>query len=164
MACRLSEPNKQTKSSWSLPYARAWNIGLRTVHIALTGILVGGHLFAVSRERLLPWLFASIASGVALTVIEASSGWHWFYQGRGLFVLSKLLLLCAIPWFWDYRVLLLLCVVAIGSVGSHMPGRFRYYSVPHRRVLCAIVLLTIMQGKNIHFLATYASQFVELPL
>ncbi len=131
----MSESGVEVKAGRSLPYARAWNIGLRTVHIALMGILLGGHVFAMSPERLFPWLCASVASGVALTAIEAFSGWRWFYQGRGLFVLFKLLLLCSIPWFWDYRVFILLCVVAIGSIGSHMPGRFRYYSVLHRRVL-----------------------------
>src|SRR6056297_2378622 len=113
--------------------ARAWNIGLRTAHIGITGVLLGGHVFHVSRERLFCWLVASILSGIALTVVEAWSGWKWFYQGRGLFVLAKLLLLGLIPWFWHYRVTLLVAVVAIGSIGSHMPGRFRYYSVVHRR-------------------------------
>jgi len=44
-------------------------------------------------------------------------------------VVLKCLLLCFVPLFWAHRVWLLLAVVVIGSVGSHMPGRFRYFSV-----------------------------------
>ena len=37
--------------------------------------------------------------------------------------------------FWDYRLPILLAVVVIASVGSHMSGRFRYYSVLYREVI-----------------------------
>ncbi len=47
----------------------------------------------------------------------------------------KLILLSLIPWLWDYRVPILGVVIVIACVGSHMPARFRYYSVIHRRVL-----------------------------
>jgi hypothetical protein len=50
-------------------------------------------------------------------------------------VYAKILLMCLIPWIWEYRVTILMLIVVIASVGSHMPGRFRYYSVLHRRVL-----------------------------
>jgi len=126
-----SEQNTQLR----IPYVRAWNIGTRTAHIAVTSVLVGGHVVDVSKTDLVPWLVATIITGVMLIVIEAFPRWCWFYQGRGLFVVVKLMLLAAIPWTWDYRVPILFAVIVIASVGSHMPGRFRYYSVVHRRVL-----------------------------
>ncbi len=118
-----------------IPYARAWNIGLRTTHIATMGVLLGGHVFNVSRDQLLPWLQATIVTGLILAVIEAFPRARWFYQGRGVFVFLKLALMCLIPWLWEYRVAILMLMVVVASVGSHMPGRFRYYSVLHRRVL-----------------------------
>lgn len=118
-----------------IPYARAWNIAVRTAHIAVTSILVGGHAFDVPKPQLMVWLHLTIITGLLLAVIEAFPRWCWFYQGRGLFVLTKILLLALIPWAWDQRVLILLVVIVIASVGSHMPARFRYYSVIHRRVL-----------------------------
>ncbi len=118
-----------------IPCARSWNIGTRTAHIAVTSVLVGGHLFGASKDDLFPWLCATILTGLLLVLIEAFPRWCWFYQGRGLFVIAKLLLLAAIPWAWDYRVPILFAVIVIASVGSHMPGRFRYYSIVHRRVL-----------------------------
>lgn len=119
----------------SLPYARAWNITFRTAHIAAIGILLGGHAFDVAEVRLRGALYASIATGLLLTGVEAYPSGRWLYQGRGVLVMVKIALLCLIPWLWEYRLLILLVVVIIASVGSHVPGRFRYYSIIHRRVL-----------------------------
>ena len=118
-----------------LPYARAWNIALRTAHIAVTGILLGGHAFEVDEGRLRTMLYLSILTGVGLTAVEAYPSCRWLYQGRGVIVLLKLVLLCLIPVWWEHRLLMLLVIVVIASVGSHMPARFRYYSLVHRRVL-----------------------------
>ena len=118
-----------------LPYARAWNIATRTAHIAVTGVLVGGNAFDVEPDRLLVWMYLSIVTGALLVFIEAYPSFRWFYQGRGVFVYCKLFLLCLIPWMWSYRVAILFAVIIIASVGSHMPGRFRYYSFVHRKVL-----------------------------
>jgi hypothetical protein len=108
---------------------------MRTLHIAATGILLGGHVFAVPAARLLPWLALSIASGAGLIGIELYSSAKWLYQGKGVLVMVKLLLIIAVAVFWEQRVWLLLAALVIGSVGSHMPGRFRYYSLMHRRVV-----------------------------
>ena len=118
-----------------LPHARAISIAFRTFHIAAIGILLGGHLFAVPASRLLLWLYLSLISGAGLIGIELYSSCKWLYQGKGVLVLLKLLLVAAVAVFWEQRVWLLLAVLVIGSVGSHMPGRFRYYSFLHRRVI-----------------------------
>lgn len=118
-----------------LPYARSGNIAARTVHIGVTGILFGGHVFDVPADKLFGWLYATILSGAALIFLEAYSHGRWLYEGRGLAVMFKLLLLCSIPWLWPYRVAILAVVVVIASVGSHMSARFRYYSFLHGRVL-----------------------------
>lgn len=114
---------------------RAWNISLRTAHIGVTGILLGGHVFGADRDQLAVWLYLTVLTGVILALIEAYPNPWWFCEGRGVSVLIKLALLGMVPWFWRDRVLLLAAVVVIASVGSHMPGRFRYYSFIHRRVM-----------------------------
>ena len=82
------------------------------------------------------WFYLLTAlTGIGLVVVEVYPSCRWFYQGRGVAVLVKLALLCLMPRFWSYRVLILITVVVIASVGSHMPGRFRYYSFVHRRIL-----------------------------
>ena len=118
-----------------LPYARPINIALRTAHIGVTGIFFGGHAFDIEAERLLIWLFLSIVTGGLLAAVEAYPSCRWFYQGRGVCVYCKLILLCLIPWMWSSRVVILCTVIVIASVGSHMPGRFRYYSFVHHEVL-----------------------------
>ena len=99
------------------------------------GILLGGHAFDVSAERLVSSLWLCIATGVALSISEAGPRLLWFHQLRGLMTLTKLLLMCTVPLFWSHRLAILLVVVVIGSVGAHMPARFRYYSVIHREVI-----------------------------
>jgi hypothetical protein len=114
----------------TLPYGRAWNIGARTAHIAAMAVLVGGHAYDVPAARLYPALWATIGTGVLLVGIEAFSlAFRWAGQGRGLMVLAKLALLLVIPFAWRVRVPILLVVIALASVGSHMPARFRYYSI-----------------------------------
>ena len=76
-----------------LRHQRACNIAFRTVHIAATGILLGGHVFDVEESRLRGSLYLSIATGLGLLVLEAYPSLRWIYQGRGVMVLSKLALL-----------------------------------------------------------------------
>ena len=119
----------------ALPGSRAWNIAFRTAHIGVVGVLFGGHVFEIPKPQLLLWLWLSIATGAALIAIEAFPHARWCYQGRGVLTLAKLLLLCLVPWLWAYRVAILTLVIVLGSVGSHMPRRFRYYSFVDRRVI-----------------------------
>ena len=114
----------------SFPGARAWNIGVRTAHIAASSVLVGGHAFDVPRAGLYPVLWLAIVTGAALVVLEAFSiRLRWLVQGRGVMVLAKLALLLLIPIAWTWRFPILLAVIVLASVGSHMPARFRYYSL-----------------------------------
>ena len=114
---------------------RALNIGFRTAHLCAMGILLGGHAFDLPPERLTVSLWLTIGTGVVLAAVEAGPSFLWFHQGRGLMTMAKLALICAVPFAWDYRLPILLAVVVIASVGSHMPSRFRYYSLIHRRVI-----------------------------
>jgi len=124
-----------TKTSRALPYARTWNIAFRTAHIGVTGVTFGGHVFGMDVERILPWLYLTIITGTLLVIIEAYPNWRWCYQMRGVIVITKALLLCLVPWLWNYRVLILVGVIVIGSAGSHMPRRFRHYSLVDRRLV-----------------------------
>ncbi len=115
---------------------RALSIALRTAHLAVFGLLLGGHAFAVDPMRLLPVLWLTVLTGIGLAAAEMyATGPGWILQGKGLAVLAKVGLLLLVPVFWEERVPLMLAVVVIASVGSHMPGRFRHYSIPHRRVI-----------------------------
>ena len=111
------------------------NIGFRTAHIGAMGILMGGHAFDVLPERLKVVLWLTIGTGVALAAVESGVRLLWFHQGRGLMTMAKLALICAVLVAWDYRLPILLAVIVLASVGSHMSGRFRYYSLIYRQVI-----------------------------
>lgn len=121
-----------------IPRHRALGVALRTAHLMTFGALLGGHLFAVDATRLMPFLVATIASGLGLMALELASTCAWLFMGKGVAVLLKLLVLLMVPAFWEYRVPLLLLTVAIASVGSHMPSRFRHGLVfPGMRRFCS---------------------------
>jgi hypothetical protein len=125
----LPEPRRR------LPHARAWNVGARTIHLAATGLLLGGHFFGVEADTLLPWLYVAIASGSLMFAVELYSSFDWLTEVGGLAVVLKLALLCLVPVVWSARVPLLFAVVAVAGIGSHMPGKYRHYSLRHRRVM-----------------------------
>jgi hypothetical protein len=114
---------------------RALNIALRTAHIGAMGVLFGGHAFDIAPERLKVALWLTIGTGVALAAVEAGPRLLWFHQGRGLMTMGKLALLCTVPFVWDYRLVVFLGVIVLASVGSHMPAKYRYYSVLHHKVI-----------------------------
>jgi len=116
---------------------RAWNIGFRTVHIAVTGVLLGGHAFDAPAGALQPVLWGVIASGAGLVALESYKTCDWVHQGWGLMLLAKLGLLCLVPFLWDVRLPILLVVVVLASIESHMPARYRHYSWLYRRVMKA---------------------------
>jgi hypothetical protein len=118
-----------------LPHSRWWTITARTVHLAATGVLLGGHVFGGESAALRPLLWVAIASGAAMIAIELYPTAHWAHQVCALFVYVKLGVLCLVPFMWEHRVPMLLAVVAIASVGSHAPRRVRHYSLLYRRVM-----------------------------
>lgn len=112
---------------------RAWKIAFRTAHIAAMALVVGGHAFDAATSRIYPWLLTTIVTGAALVAVEARDvSFRWVFEGRGLMVLAKLALLAIVPFAWSARLQILFVVIVIASVGSHMPGRFRHYSVIER--------------------------------
>ena len=118
-----------------IPYERGVNIALRTAHLMTFGILLGGHAFDVPAHRLILFLYLTIASGAGLILLELYSSCRWIYLGKGVMVSLKVALVIAAGVWWEQRVVFLLLVVLAGSVGSHMPARFRYYSFIHGRTI-----------------------------
>jgi hypothetical protein len=118
-----------------LAHARWWNIAARTVHLAATGTLLGGHVFQVPPETLNPLLWTAIVTGGVMIAVEVIPSAHWAHQVCAVFVYVKLLILCLVPLLWAYRVPMLLAVLVLASVGSHAPRRVRHYSLWYRRVM-----------------------------
>jgi hypothetical protein len=118
-----------------LPCERGINIAFRSLHLVAMGILLGGHAFEVAPERLRLWLVLTGITGAGLMGMELYRSCQWAYQGMGVAVWIKLALVAAAGLWWDQRVALLVLAAVIASVGSHMPGPCRHFSLLHGRVL-----------------------------
>ena len=132
--CRHREREKpMTASTFSgqrhLPGRRWIRITLRTGHIVASSVLVGGHVFNLPAAELMLWLWATIATGVALIATDLYQSLLWLREVRGAAVMAKMALLLVIPVWWEARVPVLVAVIVIGSVVSHMPGRLRYWVI-----------------------------------
>lgn len=112
---------------------RAISIACRTMHLAAFGLVLGGVVWGVDGQRLVPAVVATALSGTALVALELYKSLHWLFMGRGLFVLAKLTVIGWLPFAGDAAPVLLGAVVVLGSVGSHLPARYRHYSVLLRR-------------------------------
>jgi len=99
-----------------------------------TSVLVGACAFAAPGHALLPWLYVALVSGIAMIFFEAYPSLSFFFEGWGLMLIAKLALLCAIPFAARLRLPLLLAAVAVASIGSHMPRRFRHYSLLSKKL------------------------------
>ncbi len=119
----------------ALPGVRTIRSTLRTAHLIAFGALYGGHVYGVAPERLHTALLATIASGGALMTLEIIRNHIWPVQIRGIATLVKIALVASVALSWDSRVWILTAVIVIGGVVSHMPSRYRYYSVVHKRVV-----------------------------
>ena len=120
---------KKRRPGW----VRALDILLRTGHIGTTGVLFGGAIFAVPFARMISWHQLAIATGGGLVLLEIHHSRHWPYQVRGVMTLTHIGLLGLIHFYPEYRALILATALVIGSIGSHMPGNMRHWSLPHGR-------------------------------
>jgi hypothetical protein len=118
-----------------IPRERVINIALRSAHILTSGILLGGHVFAVAPPRLEGLLWATVASGAGLMALELFRSCRWAYLGQGAMVWAKLVLVASAGLWWEQRVPLLALASVVASIGSHMSSDYRHYSLLHGRVL-----------------------------
>jgi hypothetical protein len=114
---------------------RPMRTALRTAHTIAFAALYGGHVYDVSAVSLHPALAATVATGAAFMALEMYRTPLWPVQVRGVAAFVKLALVAAVGVWWDWRLLLLTLALVIGGVVSHMPGRYRYYSLLHGRVV-----------------------------
>lgn len=129
---KIAEPWEQPRA---LPGVRPLRTTLRTAHLLAFGALYGGHVYGVGAERLWPALLATVATGAAFMALEMYRTPLWPVQIRGLVTFVKVALVAAVALWWDLRLVFLTAAVVVGGVSSHMPGRYRYYSIVHRRVI-----------------------------
>ena len=104
-------------------------IAARTAHLATAAVFFGGSLLQVDQARLTPWLMAALVSGAVLLVLELLHDRCWPHRGKGLLALAHALLVLVVPLRPGLAAPLLWLILIAGSVGSHMPRRFRHWSI-----------------------------------
>ena len=110
-------------------------ISLRTLHLlAVTGV-GGGIIFALEKDLWLNYWWLAIATGGLMMLMDMISNPVWIVQVRGLVIILKLVLLAFLGSFPALDIYLLAFIIIISGVVSHAPGKLRYYSVYHRRVI-----------------------------
>ena len=110
-------------------------ISLRTFHLLAVAGVGGGLIFGVEKTLWLNYWWLALASGSLLMLIDMISNPVWVVQVRGLVVFLKLILLAFLGSYpaWDSH--LLMFIIVISAVISHAPGKLRYYSIYHRKVI-----------------------------
>jgi hypothetical protein len=110
---------------------RRWvSVLLRTAHVAAMGVILGGVFLGAGQGELRAAIWVTLASGALMMLLDILKDPKVLLQGSGLFVLAKLALL-AVGFFVqpDQRFGWYLAAAVVASVGSHMPGRLRHFSV-----------------------------------
>jgi len=113
--------------------SKALDLLLRCCHVGTSGVLFGGLVLSVPFVRLDAWHTLAIGSGAALVLAGICQSRHWPYQGRGLLALAHIGLLALVHYLHGQLLPLLAAGLAIGIIGSNMPGHWRHWSVIHRR-------------------------------
>ena len=105
------------------------SIALRTAHIATASVFFGGCVLQASFPHLKPWHHGAIASGTLLLLMELRHDHRWLHRGKGVLGLVHIglgLLIHLIP---SLQLVLLWIILISGCIGSHMPRRFRHWSL-----------------------------------
>jgi len=110
-------------------------ISLRTLHLLAVAGVGGGILFALEKDLWINYWWLAMASGALMMLIDIISNPVWLVQIRGLVIVIKLILLAFLGTYPDWGSFLLAVIIIISAVISHAPGKLRYYSLYHRRVI-----------------------------
>ena len=110
-------------------------ISLRTLHILAVAGVGGGVFFGLAKDLWINYWWLALASGSLLMLIDMISNPVWVVQVRGLVVFLKLILLAFLGSYPAWDSYLLMFIIIISAVISHAPGKLRYYSIYHRKVI-----------------------------
>ncbi len=113
------------------PGQRWVRIGVRTWHLASMGALFGGTLQGLAMAEQ-PWAVGhTVLSGSVFVALELYGSCVFLLQLKGLAVVLKMVLLGGALVSTGNSVAWLLVAIMVGGVSSHMPGRYRYFSIFH---------------------------------
>ena len=120
----------------SSPSLKRWlKVVIRSLHIVGIAGVSGGIFFELPPEAWRGYVHLAVATGLLLITVDSFSNHHWFTQVRGVAIYCKLGLLCLLGLGPPTSHYSLVAILLISGVIAHAPGKFRYYSLLHRRVI-----------------------------
>lgn len=126
----------------AMPGRRWISIISRTLHLIGICGLAGAYLYSQPLEAWVHFLYLTVLSGLVMTVLEVYADGIWLIQLRGTAIGVKLILLSTMLWWFDEpNAVIYFIVIAISGVVSHAPGKLRYYSIWHGRVVMESIAL-----------------------
>jgi hypothetical protein len=106
---------------------RVLKILLRAVHVLCAGVLTGAFLLD-SAAASGNWVTATLASGIAILLLDLHESGVFLLQLRGWFVIVKLGGVAVVPRIDSSAATWLLCGLLVGSVlSSHASSGVRYF-------------------------------------
>ena len=118
------------------PTIKRWvKISLRTLHLIAVAGVGGGILFGIEQGLWINYWWLALVSGVLMMLIDIISNPIWVVQVRGLVIFLKVILLVFLGGDPSNDGLVLMVIIVISAVISHAPGKLRYYSIYHRKVI-----------------------------
>ena len=119
-----------------LAVLKRWSkISLRTLHLLALAGVGGGVLFQLDKELWINYWWLSLASGTLMMLMDMIANPIWLVQVRGIVVIVKLILLALLGAWPAWDSTLLAIIIIISAVISHAPGKLRYFSLYHGRVI-----------------------------
>lgn len=116
--------------------AKRWiKICLRTLHLLFVAGVGGGILLGIDPSAWLAYWWLALVSGGLMILVDVLSNPLWIIQVRGLVMYLKIILLILMGVYPSMDRPVLVAIIVISAVISHAPGKLRYYSVYHRKVL-----------------------------
>jgi len=115
---------------------KRWSkISLRTLHLLSVAGVGGGILFGLGFHQWIHYWWLALASGALMMLMDVVSSPVWLVQIRGAVIILKLVLIALLGNDPAWDKLILAVVIIVSAVISHAPGKLRYYSLYHRRVI-----------------------------
>ncbi|WP_145924881.1 hypothetical protein [Syntrophotalea acetylenivorans] len=115
-------------------WSRALDILLRTGHIGVIGVLLGGATFQAPLPAVHCYAWLVVITGLGLVGTELHHSLRWPHEGRGLMAFSHMLPIVLLHLWPAFCVELLWIALVVGAIGSHMPRSLRHWSLVYGKV------------------------------
>lgn len=121
-----------------LPGKRYFSLVLRSLHLLGIAGFSGLFIFDLPEAQWSNWAHLAIVTGLLMVMMEIWCDGVWFVQARGQIIIVKMILLVLCVYVPSISFACFVAMILLSGFFSHAPGKIRYYSIWHRRVVKAL--------------------------